>query len=383
MNAVVELTKALVRFNTVNPPGNEETAVRHLGDYLAESGIEVEYQRLAEDRVSLIARIGGSGTGHLVLSGHMDVVHPGASPWEHDPFGGEVVDGRLIGRGSADMKGGVAAMAVAMVELRHQGFRPKADLILAVTAGEEVDMAGARLIASSDVLAGATSVVIGEPTGLDVFRAEKGVLWLQVSAHGRTAHGSMPQLGVNSISYMSEVIHRLQEYPFTFQESAILGMPTLSVNVMHGGVKVNVVPDRCVIEVDMRLVPGQDGNDIRQAFQRILDEVSDQIPAGSEIEVLQSVPAVETPEDDPLVAVTVAAAGEARGNPPTVGGVSYGTDGAIIAPALGASLVVFGPGRPGQAHQPNEYVDIDELERAVVAYKLIAQRLLDETASPD
>ena len=119
----VELTRRLVRFDTTNPPGNEEPAIRALGSYLEDTGLEVKYQQVEPNRANLIARLPGDATtGHLVFSGHMDVVPAGAG-WNHDPFGGEVVDGRVIGRGAADMKGGVAAMATAMVELAGKGFR--------------------------------------------------------------------------------------------------------------------------------------------------------------------------------------------------------------------------------------------------------------------
>jgi succinyl-diaminopimelate desuccinylase len=365
-----------VRFDTVNPPGNEEPAIRRLGEFLEQAGIVVEYQRLSENRLNLVARIRGSRSGHLVLCGHIDVVHPGAGSWEVEPFGGVITDGRLIGRGSADMKGGVAAMAQAMADLAGEHFQPKADLILAVTAGEEVDMAGAKLLSSTDLLSGASRIVIGEPTSLDVFRAEKGVFWTRVTAHGRTAHGSMPNLGVNAISFMARLIIRLEEYPFAFEPSDVLGNPTISVNVIDGGVKTNVVPDRCRAEIDMRLVPGQSRADVLGRLKALMEEIRAEIPVRTEVDILQDVPAVETPADDELVQATASIVNEVSGKKPTIGGVSYGTDGAIIAPSLGASMVIVGPGAPEQAHQPNEYVKIEELESAVEIYKGLARRLL-------
>ncbi|HEV3312107.1 MAG TPA: M20/M25/M40 family metallo-hydrolase, partial [Chloroflexota bacterium] len=251
-----------------------------------------------------------------------------------------------------------------------------ADLILAVTAGEEVDMAGARLMAAGEVLAGTASLVIGEPTGLAVYRAEKGVFWVRVTAHGRTAHGSMPQLGVNAISFMARLIPRLEAYPFAFVESEILGKPTLSVNTIAGGVKTNVVADRCAIEIDMRLVPGQTPDDVLQLLQAIIDEVAADPQVRTTVEILQDVPPVETPASDRLVEVALEAARNAGSAAPDAGGVSFGTDGAILALALGASMVIFGPGGLDQLHQPNEYVEIAQLHLAVEAYKQIARRML-------
>ena len=307
LTSVLTLAQELIRFNTVNPPGNEEPAIRHLGAFLEQTGLDVEYQSLGPQRANLVARLRGTSVrqGHLVLCGHMDVVHPGTSSWEHDPFGATVVDGRLIGRGATDMKGGVAAMAVCLAELHEERLRPTADLILAITAGEEVDMAGAKLLDASGLLAGTTSVVIGEPTELNVYRAEKGVFWPKIIAKGHTAHGSMPHLGVNAISFVSRLIARLEAYPFPFEESEILGKPTLSVNVIGGGVKTNVVADECWIEVDMRLVPGQSRDETLSIINRIVSELKAEVPVEVRIEILQDAPALETKGSSPLVAAAV------------------------------------------------------------------------------
>jgi len=375
---VAELTSRLVRINTVNPPGNEEEAVHALAEYLDGYGLEVDIQPLAERRANLIARLRGEQeeTG-LVLSGHIDVVHPGESRWQVDPFAGEVRDGRIVGRGSADMKGGLAAMAVALTRLAGEGFRPTRDLVLAVSAGEEVDTAGARLLAKSRVLAGARYIVVGEPTGLDVFIAEKGVLWLRIVAHGRTAHGSMPHLGVNAVSFMAEVARRIDSIMNGIEPNEILSMPTVSVNTISGGVKTNVVPDRCEMEVDMRIVPGQTAEGIQATVESLLAEVREAtgLAVETEVAVLQNMPPVQTPADDPLVATTVAAARAVGRHEPRIGGVSYGTDGAVLAPALGANLVIFGPGKPEQAHQPNEFVDLWELDAAAEAYAQIVRNM--------
>jgi len=350
--------------------------MRHLGDYLASHGLSVEYQPLANRRANLIARLPAAGDGHLVLCGHMDVVHPGATAWEHDPFAADVVDGRLIGRGATDMKGGVAAMAQAMVDLATEGFQPRADLILAITCGEEVDMAGARLLDASGALSGTAHVIIGEPTGLDVFRAEKGVFWPRVTAHGHTAHGAMPHLGINAISFMARLITRLEAYPFSFVESDLLGKPTLSVNVIEGGVKTNVVADQCSINVDMRLVPGQETKQIVAVIEDICADLRRDIPVTTEIEVLQDAPPLETSAGSPTVAAATSAVRRICGRDPRVGGVSYATDGALIAPSLGADMIICGPGGVDQLHQPNEWVAISQLEQAVGVYRSIAEAIL-------
>src|SRR5579872_4023843 len=131
---VVELTRDLVRIQSVNPPGNEQEAAEYLGNRMRHLGLEVELQHLEPDRAQVIGRLRGSGDGHLVLTGHLDVVPPGGQTWEHEPFAADLVDGRIYGRGSADMKGGVAAMVAAAAALIDAGFHPSADFVIAATA---------------------------------------------------------------------------------------------------------------------------------------------------------------------------------------------------------------------------------------------------------
>src|SRR5579884_1227705 len=255
---VVRLTQDLIRFQSVNPPGDEQPVAEYLARVLSDHGIEATLQPLDPGRANLLARLPGDGTGSLVFTGHLDVVPPGEQPWDHGPFSGDLVDGRIYGRGSADMKGGVAAIVTAMIALKDAGLQPVADIVLAATAGEEAGLYGAGVMAQDRSLEGARWLVVAEPTDLNVFIAEKGILWIDVTASGRTAHGSMPHLGANAISFMARLIERLDvSYPFPYDAGPLLGAPTLSVNTIQGGNKTNVVPDACRISIDMRTVPGQ------------------------------------------------------------------------------------------------------------------------------
>lgn len=375
---VTQLAQDLIRIPSVNPPGDEQPAAEYLAGRLDEAGLGVELQQLEPGRAQVVGRLRGEGDGHLVLTGHLDVVPPGGQAWEHDPFGADMVDGRIYGRGSADMKGGVSAMAAALMTLAGSGFRPKADLILAATAGEEAGMFGAAAMVERQSLAGSRYLVVGEPSDLDVFIGEKGVMWLEIRALGRTAHGSMPWLGVNAVSYLARLIPRLEEYPFPWEESALLGRPTLSVNVIEGGNKTNVVPDVCRIEVDMRTVPGQDHGAILERIRAMASEV-----AGSfhdnlrvDVEVMNDKGPLETERGNTLVDAAVQAARAVRGREPTVGGVNYGTDAAYLGPGYGIPMIICGPGAPGMAHQPDEWVEVDQLVQAAQIYIELAQRLL-------
>jgi succinyl-diaminopimelate desuccinylase len=277
------------------------------------------------------------------------------------------------------MKGGLAAMAVAMTTLARSGFRPRGDLILTATVGEERGMAGVRHLVATDALAGSAYLVVGEPTGLDVCPAQKGGLGWRITAHGRAAHSSMPERGVSAISYMARAIQALEEHASPFLPSALLGAPTLTVATIAGGTVPNVIPQECSIVVTMRLVPGQSRETVEPVVRHVLDEVAGAsgLDVRVDMEFLGGTGrAVETAPDHPLVRAVVTAATEARGVAPAVKGFTGGTEAAYFCPALGVPMVIFGPGRLEQAHQPNEYVEIAALAQAARAYSLLAQTLL-------
>jgi succinyl-diaminopimelate desuccinylase len=376
---VIELTRELVRYRSVNPPGNEGEIAEYLAGRMRDLGIEATVETVEPGRANVIGKIAGAGGKPLVFTGHLDVVPPGGQRWQHDPFAAELVDGRIYGRGSADMKGGVAAIVTAMAALARADYQPSGDIFLAATCGEEAGMIGARAIVDAQGLPTGGSLIVAEPTDLNVFHAEKGVLWLKVRALGKTAHGSMPWLGANAISAIARLIPRLEEYPFAYEETRLLGKPSISVNVIAGGNKTNVVPDVCEIEVDMRTVPSQDHAAIVEHVRRLAEEVASSVHADMriEVEVDQSVTALETARDHPLVEAAVASVRDVRGRNPEVGGVTYGTDGAHLGPGFDMPVVICGPGANGMAHQPDEYVEIEQLVQAAEIYVDLAHRLLD------
>jgi succinyl-diaminopimelate desuccinylase len=376
---VVELTRELVRYRSVNPPGNEGEIAEHLAGRMRDLGIEATVETVEPGRANVIGKIAGAGGKPLVFTGHLDVVPPGGQRWQHDPFAAELVDGRIYGRGSADMKGGVAAIVTAMAALARADYQPSGDIFLAATCGEEAGMIGARAIVDAQGLPTGGNLIVAEPTDLNVFHAEKGVLWLKVRALGKTAHGSMPWFGANAISAIARLIPRLEEYPFAYEETRLLGKPSISVNVIAGGNKTNVVPDVCEIEVDMRTVPSQDHAAIVEHVRRLAEEVASSVHADMriEVEVDQSVTALETARDHPLVEAAVASVRDVRGRNPEVGGVTYGTDGAHLGPGFDMPVVICGPGANGMAHQPDEYVEVEQLVQAAEIYVDLAHRLLD------
>lgn len=382
MQESVRFLKELLQINSVNPPGNEELVARAIAEKLQENGIESTIRPLGPNRAYLVARLKGKGTQKsLVFSGHMDTVPPGDIPWEHEPFKAEEVDGLIYGRGASDMKGGLAALTMAMIEIAHSGVSLEGDLVLAATAGEEVDSFGARAMVEDGVLNDAGAILIGEPSNGEIFVAHKGALWLEVISYGKTAHGSMPEQGINAIENMYAFINALHtKFQFKYQEDKLLGGPTLNLATISGGVKTNVVPDMCRLQIDMRTVPGQNHQEILGDIKALLTEIKDNSNARFELKVLNNLVSVGTPIDHPFVQLALGTARKLFEHEYQPKGVRFYTDASTFVPGLGNNIpvVIYGPGKETNAHQPNEYIEMSKYFDAIKLYKEIALRYLKQ-----
>ncbi len=312
---LVRVCSDLIRFNTSNPPGNEQIAAEYVADYLAPLGFTSQYLSHGENRKTVVARRKGSGgQPGLVFNGHLDVVPVGGQEWTHPPFAGEVADGKVWGRGSGDMKGGLAAMLVAAKALVQSGADLRGDLIIAGTAGEEMSMIGAKVVCEKDILGDVQAILISEPTSNGVGTAERGVFWPEITTYGKTAHGSTPHLGLNAIMMMVPLLEEFERMEIPFTPHPVLGPFTRSINTINGGVKTNVVPDRCALTIDMRTVPGQDHAAIRRQIEAVLADHERRRPGfRASLTVNFDIPAVETKPDAPAVQRFIAAAGAGYG----------------------------------------------------------------------
>jgi succinyl-diaminopimelate desuccinylase len=375
---LVEVCRRLVQFRSVNPPGDELEIAEYVAGLLSESGLEVEIVPHTPTRASTLARLRGSGDAPAILfTGHLDVVPVGAEEWIHDAFGGHVVDGKLWGRGSSDMKAGDAAIIAAVKALASVDLPLRGDVIVAFTAGEEGEQLGAAELAVRPDLAPVQAVIVAEPSRNAVYVAEKGVLWLKVTTRGKTAHGSMPHLGRNAIMMMAALIQELDRQPVPCEEHPLLGGFTRSINTIEGGVKTNVVPDQCVITIDQRTVPGQNHAAIRRQVEDLIADLGQRIPGfEATVEVINDRMPVATPADDPIVQRFCDIVAEVVGRRPEPEGVNYYTDAVMFVPALEAAMIICGPGKAELAHQPNEYVEVDRMVEAARIYALAVARLL-------
>ncbi|GIX45961.1 MAG: peptidase M20 [Candidatus Tectimicrobiota bacterium] len=376
--ALVTLTQELVRLRSINPPGDEAAVAAYIAERLQRAGLFAEVVPHPEaGRASVVGGLRGRGNRPaLLLSGHLDTVPAGES-WQRPPLAAEVDDGKLWGLGSSDMKAGVAAMLVALEAIQRSGATLQGDLLFAGTAGEEVDSMGAKQLVAQQKLGRVGFVIIGEPTANQVYTAEKGVLWLELRTHGRTAHGSMPHLGVNAILHMLTLLQALRALEVPYQRHPLLGDFTLNVATIHGGVKTNVVPDACAATVDLRTVIGQDHQQILDQVRQLIDRLcAEDATFQAEVRVLTERVPLDIPVDDPHVQAFIRVRDAVTGQPTVPRAATYATDGSVYVPAYRIPMVICGPGLPEKAHQPDEYVEIAKIVEAARIYTLAALELL-------
>ncbi len=368
----------LVRIKSFNPPGDEKEIAEYCGAYLEKLGFSIQYIRHTETRASVIAHLSATepGTGVMMCS-HIDTVPIGAVKWDHDPFGGELIDGKIWGRGSSDMKSGGASSLVACKALVESGIPRKGDLWVCFSAGEEADFLGARAIAEEMKGKDFRVILIPEPSSNEIYLGQKGVLWLEINMYGKTAHGSMPNEGINAVEAMSEFIHAFKAFDFRIPDNPLLNSFTKTVTTISGGVKTNVVPDKCTISIDCRTLPGQSHDDIVNKAKEILAECEKNYPGlRTELRITNNCAAVMTDEEEPVVKTFSDVYRTVFSREPVYQGVNFYTDSAVLVPELQRPMIIFGPGHAWLAHQPNEFVEAEKLHDAVKIYTLVLAEYL-------
>lgn len=362
------LTRDLIAFNTVNPPGNERECALFIGSILEDGGFHISYHDFADGRTSLIARkIFNDVRPPLCFTGHLDTVPLGMTAWKMDPFGGELDGDKLYGRGASDMKGGVAAIILAALRIASLSHG-SSGIVLVLTAGEENGCQGARfLTAQGGLLGKAGALIVAEPTANYPMVGHKGAFWLEAEATGVTAHGSMPDQGVNAIYKAARAILKLNSFDFGTTPHPVLGVPTLNIGTITGGMNANSVPDRAVFTVDIRTVPSQS---CEQMYQALQDCVAEEVVLNH----LVSAPAVASDPENQWVRDVFDVMASHIGEQPVPRGVTYFTDASALTDAFGfVPTVILGPGEPGMAHKTDEFCLRSNIEAATAAYTEIAR----------
>lgn len=370
--------------SSLDVPGREREIGLFLASRLREAGLEVELQEVEGERCNVLARLRGEGAGpSLMLNGHLDTVPPSAT-MEIAPYEPKVVGKWLYGRGAADMKGGLAAMAYAMIVLKRAAVSLEGDLIFAGVVGEESGSPGTEHLVKHGPVA--EMAIVGEPTGLAIVTAHKGVERLRIIVKGRAAHASCPERGVNAIVKGAKLVLAIEERlipRLRERQDELLGAPTLNIGTIRGGgERPNIVPASCEIKLDRRWLPGETIPAILAELQEIIDELEQEDPElEAELERDESQGIVRLPHEplncprDHNLVRALKESLQQVGLSPVITGASFWTDAALLSSLGRIPAVVFGPGDVAQAHSDCESIEIEELVTATKVYALTALKI--------
>jgi acetylornithine deacetylase len=361
----------LVRINSINPAyenGNPEAEIAaYIERFFSGQGIETWRQEVFPGRPNLIARLPGRAAGRrVILEAHTDTAS--ITGMTIPPFDPVILDCRMYGRGSCDTKAGLAAMMHAVASIHESGVKPECEVWMVAAADEEYSFRGVVKLCEG---LEAEAAIVAEPTELQPVIASKGVLRWKVYTEGKAAHSAKPHLGVNAIVHMAQVIEAFENAAAALEDNIhpLLGPATLNIGVIRGGVQVNFVPDRCEIEIDRRLLPGEKSDEVLAGYRAMLKRLCDgdrAMRVGMEPPLIAD-EALETPADS-LVARTAAKVLRRMGLPDELVGVPYGSDASKLA-RHGVPSIIFGPGSIDVAHAAVEYVDCNHVVEAEEFYR--------------
>ena len=384
-DAAVAFAQELVRIPSVNDPVRglgEAPAAALVAERMRGFGWEPVVDEVAPGRPNVVGVVDGGEPGPtLLFEGHTDVVVEGPREgWSVEPFGGEIRDGRLYGRGSADMKAGVASMLFAAAAVARQPFSGR--LVVAALADEEGMMLGAKRFCGTEIARTVDAAIVCEPEGWEVCTAQKGALRLRLDARGKMAHGAMPQHGRNPSPALAAFVAALGEHQRRLLgelgEHPTLGPVYLTPTVVRAGdeLQLNVIPERAWLAVDVRTIPGVDHADLVERLRADAARIAAETGVELALSVIDDRPSTETSADAAVVRAVVDAHRAHRGEEPAIGGVPGATDGTILWRDLGIPVVVYGPGGKWIAHQADEFVQVDEIGDYAENYADAAVRYL-------
>lgn len=354
----ITLTQKLVQFDTINPPGNEQECVYFLGDLLKSFGMSIQYYEFAEKRTSLIASYRPQENQLAIcFSGHIDTVPLGEDTWNYEPFSGTIASDKLYGRGSSDMKAGVASMIIAVKEALIK--KTLQNIVLIISAGEEIGCRGAYYLTKSNFLPkNIGALVIAEPTANYPYIGHKGVLWVKVKTKGVTAHGSMPEKGDNAILKLLKAYQKLETFSFQNIEDSIFGKPSLNIGMIQGGQNINSVPDEAFFTIDIRTINKQNQN-------AIISELKSIFEPDASLEIIENVSSVFTEPSHPWIKNNFEYLSK-RSNisvEPSV--ITYCTDASYLKEGLNhPPTIIIGPGEPHLAHKTDEFCYLNKITQA-------------------
>ncbi|MHA2174651.1 MAG: M20 family metallopeptidase [Candidatus Hodarchaeales archaeon] len=358
MKFSLPILEELVSFNTENPPGNTKKIISWILKWAQSEGIASKTQMYEPDKGNVILNL-GKAEKTILICGHLDTVPIGdINNWDFDPLG-QISNGYFYGRGSADMKGGIAAALGAMKFLNDNYDESDFNFNIQFlgTSDEEVGLGGATASLDLKLLDSTEFLIVPEPTNLRVGIAEKGVLWLLITANGKAAHGSTPEMGVNAIEELVKLFPVLHSsVPKNIHD--ILGKSTLNIGVIKGGKSANVVPEQASVQCDFRLVPPFQPDEFGNTISKMVISYNKESSASFSCNINQIMPSISSPIDNPFLKEFFLLSKQNESI-----GLNYGTDAAVLVSNSPKPLpfVIYGPGDPKRIHISNERVNIKEL----------------------
>lgn len=380
MNNQQALELLIQSINVNTTLGNEKELADILQKVFEEKGFACEQVEYSEGRNNLIATYKGSEEKPVLsYSGHLDVVPVGEVAWESDPFKADERDGKLYGRGACDMKSGVVAMMAGAFRFLEENENFKGTINFTITIGEETSSIGAKQLFDLGYINDVDAMLIAEPTNLKVGIAHKGALWPEITFYGQTAHGSMPHKGINAIKHAILAVEAIEEaFDFSADVDEAVGSSTSSLNIMQGGNGTNVVPDQCKIIFDIRTIVSQDHEEIKAKFTKVLDNLAQKHEDFKySIDYINDLPAMRTDKENPFVQLVLDSVAEGTELTAEIKNPAYYTDASIFFQSeKDFPIIILGPGLSEMAHQPNEYVEIEQFYDMIEITKTITKKYL-------
>jgi len=363
------LAATLVRIPSENPPGNEKEIAEFTASELRELGSEVFEYDFKPGRPNVVGKLSFGKGRSLMFDGHLDTVPAGdVDQWSVKPFSGEIANGRLYGRGAADMKASIASWISATEAVLNADVELKGEIITCLVSDEEASGSGTEDILSRGHVP--DMAVVGEPTGLALQIAHKGVIRWKLSTLGKAAHTSMPSEGVNAIYKMAKACSQLERYSRQLmrRRHRLLGSPTIAIGMVKGGEKDNIIPDYCEASIDRRLIPGEKPEEAESELIELFGSIKRKDENFRyQLERYLLLHASETKPDAEIVEIFKRSIGKATGGQPRTLGFDATCEMTHLV-RRGIPTVIFGAGRLNQAHTIDEYADVEEILAASRIY---------------
>lgn len=362
---IVNIMQELIRCPSVNPPAQTAECAQVVSDILRKNNIKAEIVEAQQGVANVVARLEGKNSGkRLLLNGHLDVVAPGEG-WTVDPFGGEVRNDLIYGRGACDMKSGIAAMLSAIIAFKRSEQPFNGEIIFTAVGDEETgSQFGTKYLLEKGIANQVDLAIVTEPTDLAIELGNRGLRWFDISVKGLACHAGRPHLGTNAIQYASKIVEAIHGMKFTRKDDRFeIPQPSISVTMINGGTQVNVIPNRCRIAIDRRMIPGETTDSVLHELKEIVSSATAGQP---DIDVeIHIRPECWDPylisEDEPVVVSLKKGHFEVTGERPIVRTKLACTDASHIFHHAGIPVALYGPGIAGKSHQVDECVPISNL----------------------